>query len=234
MWQNRNYWMVAAIVFVAGAAVVAFFVLRDKQVSSEDTTKGEVASEEPKNTANNPLDPQSRPTTPCRRDFGYQFFPPSIVEKTLVEQYGMKPTDATAVANDLKDKITYIHQTVWDRAQKTNPNPFDNVSDRKDSDALYRVVALELFVDSLKKHGLVDQERANAAFDDVQATRMQKFADCEGYAGRVKVEKGYMTVVRVLTMKEYQHEVPEALNPRFGTMLKEKADQDKAKAKKQL
>jgi|GEM_PF-5745570 len=230
MWQNKKFLVFLAIVLVAGAAVVAFFVLRDKQVSSEDTTPVQVASEEPKNPANNPLDPQSRPATPCRRDFGYQFFPPSIVETTL-EQNGMNAADSAAVANELKSKITYIHQTVWDRAQKMNPNPFDN-ADQKIGDALYRTVALEVFVASVKNHGLIDHERATGIFDDVQASRTQKFAECEGYAKQLKVEKGYMPVVRVLTIKELQHDVPEAFNPRFLPTLKEKADQDKANAKK--
>jgi hypothetical protein len=95
-----------------------------------------------------------------------------------------------------------------------NPNPFDN-ADRKVSDPLYRTVAREFFVSALKSQGFTDVKRADAAFDDLQLDRTQKFAECEGYASRMQVKKGYMSVVRMLTPAEVKHEVPEAFNPRL-------------------
>lgn len=174
----------------------------------------------------NPLTPSENGASPCRIEFGYRFYPKVIVQQVL-GNYKINSSTITNIVKTLVAKDTSVHDVVYQRAQKITPNIFTK-GDKKEVRALYRTVVLEIFTNTLQSNGIKDKTQINTMFDDIQYIRMTKFAQCEGYTNRIKVQRGFMPIVRNSTIEETISDFPEAYNPKVRQAIIEKLRQQKA------
>lgn len=178
------------------------------------------------NTPSNPIAPPQDHATPCRKEFGFYFYPKTVVEQVL-PKYKIDPAKIKSIVKGLEADDLKVNDTVWARAQKMTPNPFLD-EDKADDQKLYRDVVTEFFSNTLKQNGIQDQKLINTIFDDVQLLRTEKLAACEGYGRNAKPPRGFMPIVRTLTTQEMVYEFPEAFNP---ALRKQIIDQGKQQQK---
>jgi len=222
--QKKIAFLLAGIA-VAGLSLI---LLRNQRLEQGAISELSAKNERPSSLEvkeKNPLRPdESKPASACRREFGYAFYPKAILKEVL-PRYQLKEDAINQIATKLANSENQIHDFVYQRAQEIDPNPLKNI-DRKDDDKLYRNVVLEIFTEVLSTYGFNDPIQIETIFDDIQVIRTKKFAECEGYANKVKARRGFMTVVRTLTMDEFLLNVPEAFNPRMRKALFGKSNEE--------
>lgn len=165
----------------------------------------------------NPIAPPQTGVSECRLKYGHKFFPTEIVDQVLRERK-LKPELIANLDKQLKADDAKIHDIVWERAKTMHPNPFTN-RDRKDDEKLYRDVVTNLFSHDLQSQGITKQKEIDSLFDEIQFRRANKMADCDGYAKYVKIKKGFMPIVRRLTVEEDMLDTPEAYDPRLREQI---------------
>lgn len=116
-------------------------------------------------------------TISCTKEELMMFFPPAIVKSVLVKaQFTQQQADE--IAKDLAGNDKKLAKIVDEKAEKENPNPFKDLSQRDQAIKIYQETLFEVFANVLKAHGVNDEHEIHQLLDEVRANKSRMFIEC--------------------------------------------------------
>lgn len=113
----------------------------------------------------------------CSKELLLAYFPEQFVNEALKKNN--VPQEKWADINkDLAGKEKDVVRIVEEKAEKQNPNPLKDPSQRLAAVKIFRETLLQVFSEALKKNGITDDKQIQAMLDDIQQQKAKKFAQC--------------------------------------------------------
>lgn len=113
----------------------------------------------------------------CSKDVLLPFFPKVFLNEAL-KKYEVPADQWVGIANDLAAKDKEVILLVEEKANKMNPNPLKDPSKRTESVKLFDETLQKIFADVLHAHGVNDEAKIQAIFNEVKQERMKRFSEC--------------------------------------------------------
>lgn len=113
----------------------------------------------------------------CTKEELMTFFPQQIVQSILIKAK-LPKEQASVIAEELSHKDRELAKIVEDKAEKLEPNPFKDLSQRDLAIKIYRETLYEVFAQVLKSHGITNKDQIQALLDEMQAAKSKLFIEC--------------------------------------------------------
>jgi hypothetical protein len=113
----------------------------------------------------------------CTKDVLLPFFPKVFLNDAL-KKYQVPSDEWVGIANDLAAKDKGVILLVEAKANKMNPNPLKDPSKRAEAVKLFDETLQTVFTDVMHAHGVLDDNKVKAIFNEVKQERMKRFTEC--------------------------------------------------------
>jgi hypothetical protein len=113
----------------------------------------------------------------CTKEELMTFFPQQVVQSVLTHS-NMTKEQATDIAQELSQKDKELAKIVEEKADKLEPNPFKDLSQRDLAIRIYRETLYEIFAKVLKSHGITNEDQIQTLLDEIQMAKSKLFIEC--------------------------------------------------------
>lgn len=113
----------------------------------------------------------------CSRELLLSYFPETFVNETL-KKNNVPKDQWDAINKELSSKNDSVIKLVEEKAQKMDPNPLKDPSQRQAAVKIFRDTLFEVFSGVMKQHGVTDDQQIRAMLDDIQHQKAVRFAQC--------------------------------------------------------
>lgn len=115
----------------------------------------------------------------CTKEELEAFLPEAVVRNVLLKN-NFSEADANAIALELWQKNTMMREIMKKKASKLRPNPLEDLSQRDVGLKIYRETLYEVFSQTLKAHGISDEDKIQNLLDEIRETKSKLFLECVG------------------------------------------------------
>ena len=113
----------------------------------------------------------------CTKEELMRFFPHQIVHALLIKA-NIPEDKADAIAKELSDRNKDFARILEEKSEKITPNPFKNLSQRDLANQIYQQTLYEVFANTLRTHGITDEEKIQSLLSQLKEDRTKLFMEC--------------------------------------------------------
>ncbi len=113
----------------------------------------------------------------CSRELLLSYFPETFVNETL-KKFNVPKDQWDAINKELTSKNDSVIKIVEEKAQKMDPNPLKDPSQRQAAVKIFRDTLFEVFAGVMKQHGVTDDQQIKSMLEDIQHQKAVRFAQC--------------------------------------------------------
>lgn len=115
--------------------------------------------------------------TVCSKQNLMTFFPEPVV-KAVLNKRQLPQDEVDAIAKELSQKDQEIVKIVETKASSMEPNPFKDPSQRDAAHQVFKEALFEVFANTMKAHGIKDENQIEAILEEIRATKGKLFVEC--------------------------------------------------------